>query len=158
MIHPISQHVWFGDKPSVAESVARGEGGAKAVINVAHSIRKPYWGDLGSLPWDVWYLRLALPDAHAADRQYLEALEMFVICCATAGKTPILCHCRVGGHRGPTAGIFAAWVLGHRKRVALYAAIEQVLRFRPGYNKPHTRRVYRDSVLAYCLENSEGYQ
>jgi len=58
MIVKLTDNVWYGDKPSVVESL----GEVQSVLNVAHSIRRPYWKDLGKLDWRVWYHRLALPD------------------------------------------------------------------------------------------------
>ena len=98
-----TDRVWFGDMPSVQECGAQ----VKSVINVAHNIKRSYWGNVGRLPWDVWYFRLASPDRESLSEEYIQALEWVIRSIDKANKFPLLCHCRMGGHRGPTTALFA---------------------------------------------------
>ncbi len=103
MIVKVTPKIWYGDKPSVMESLDD----VASIINVAHAIRRPYWKDLGKLSWDVWYFRMASPDRHTLDADYLGGLQSLVKTIIAANKFPLLCHCRAGGHRGPTAAFYA---------------------------------------------------
>lgn len=150
MINKLSELVWYGDKPSVGESL----GQVKSVINVAHRIRKPYWADLGKLDWTVWYFRLALPDANEATDDYLISLSYVVNAISTGQKLPVLCHCRMGGHRGPTAALFVHWHLQGRTKIAFDEGYERLVQFRSKYAVDSDRRIYRRSVLRYCVEHS----
>lgn len=150
MIVQVSSNVFYGDKPSVVEGLDK----FKAVLNVAHSIRRPYWEDLGKLPWEVWYLRLALPDREPADLGYILAMENFLDSLETSDKFPLLCHCRAGGHRGPTAAFFAAWYLDGKHRCEFWE--DKMRDLIPGWDKHPERRVYRQSIITYCRAISEG--
>ena len=150
MIWELSDAVWFGDKPSVGE----GRNRVKSVINVSHSIRRPYWQDVSRLHWEVWYFRLALPDREVPDSNYLFAFEQVVKAIDRAGKYPLLCHCRMGGHRGPTAALFAFWAITGRKGGWFESAYRKVVELRPSYGRERDRAVYRNVILQYCRENS----
>ena len=146
MIVRFTNDVWFGDKPSVCEC----SGQIESVINVAHNIRRPYWDNVRKLPWGVWYFRLASPDGKHLPFGYISVLEYVIKGIGEARKFPLLCHCKMGGHRGPTAALFAAWVLDGKRR--LHYWIDEMKNHEPGFEeKPH-RRVYRQDILAYCLE------
>lgn len=147
MIVQVTPKIWYGDKPSVSESLGK----VKSIINVAHAIRKPYWKDLGKLDWEVWYFRLACPDRRSADAYYIEALENILISINRANKFPLLCHCRAGGHRGPTAAFFAAYFLDGSHRLQYWLDIMDKLR--PGFSSFHKHRIYRQSILDYCSED-----
>lgn len=150
MYKKLTPDVWFGDKPSVQET----NGKVKAIINVAHRIKRPYWKDLGKLPWDVWYFRLAKPDAHEADDRYLYALAAVADQLVCTGKLPILVHCLMGGHRGPTAALFMAWHIGGRQGFeALYDAAKALV--------PHLRKcrgVYHKSIVKFCRGYENQYE
>ena len=150
MIWRMSEQVWFGDKPSVVEDSTT----VRSIINVAHSIRKPYWENVGSLSWDIWYFKMACPDRVCPDELYLKAFVQIVEAVKIGGRFPLLCHCRVGGHRGPTAAVFAYWVLSGRKRDMLKVAIDMADRLRSGFSRPSNKRVYRNAVLDFCDRNS----
>lgn len=150
MIVKIDRRIWYGDKPSVVESLGR----VGSIINVAHVLRRPYWRDLKKLDWTVWYFRLALPDRVEADDAYCRAFENIISSIEQADKFPILCHCRVGGHRGPTAAFFAYWCLNGKTQAAFQAGLVAMEQKLPGFSKPHSRRIYRQTVLAYCKRNS----
>lgn len=144
MIVKLNQSIWYGDKPSVTESL----GEVQSVINVAHSIRRPYWQELKHLDWRVWYYRLALPDREEATLDYIHALERALDSIQEAGKFPLLCHCRAGGHRGPTAAFFACWHLGGRVGLDQWLALMD--KAHRGFSTPNPRRVYRRTILDYC--------
>ncbi len=151
MIWKLSDRVWFGDKPSPVEAIPLG---VKAIVCVAHSLRRPYWEDLGRLPWNVWYFRMAMPDLQAPDEGYIEALEEVISRCGNAGKLPILCHCRAGGHRGPTAAVFAEWVLSGRVKQVLFDALRRAGELRPSYAKDNENRVYKSRMVRWCRQHS----
>lgn len=142
MIVKLTENIWWGDKPSVTESL----GQVQSIINVAHAIRRPYWQDLGKLDWRVWYFRLASPDREPLDDDYVQALQNIVLAISLAGKYPLLCHCRAGGHRGPTAAFFAASITatGTAEHTRL---IERMRELKPDFFKRHKHRVYRSSIL-----------
>lgn len=144
MIVKFTPKIWYGDKPSVVESL----GEVKSIINVAHSIRRPYWKDLGKLDWDVWYFRLAGPDREPLDYEYLHTMRTVVLAIGFAEKFPLLCHCRAGGHRGPTAAFFAAFFLDGAKRFDYW--LNRMDELKSTFSEPHRHRVYRRDVLKYC--------
>jgi len=144
MIVKVTPDIWYGDKPSVVESL----GEVKSIINVAHAIRKPYWKDLGKLNWETWYFRLACPDRIAVDANYMKAMENVLDAIKGANKFPLLCHCRAGGHRGPTAAFFAAYFLDGSKRLQYWLDLMDELR--PGFTSFHKHRIYRQTVIEYC--------
>ncbi len=144
MYKKLTDDIWFGDKASVEETL----GEVKSIINVAHSLRRPYWKDLQHLHWDVWYYRLALPDRVAADTNYMHAFQNILRGIKQANKFPLLCHCRAGGHRGPTAALFAAWYINGRRDLGGW--IEKIKVFNPKFDAFPNRRVYRQSILRYC--------
>lgn len=145
MIVKITPDIWFGNKPSVVESL----GEVKSIINVAHRIRRPYWDDLKKLDWRVWYFRLASPDREVLDPEYMIAMENILVSIKNANKFPLLCHCLMGGHRGPTAAFFAAFFLDGCNRLDYWLSVMEEKR--PGFNKPHRHRVYRKCVVDYCV-------
>lgn len=147
MIVKLTDKIWWGDKPSVQESL----GEVQSVLNVAHKIRRPYWGDLKNLDWEVWYFRLACPDRVEPDQNYLRALFSVLTAIGDAGKFPLLCHCRAGGHRGPTAAIFAAWFLDSDKRSAEYW-LKLAESRREGVSKISRHRVYRRVLFEHMSQ------
>jgi len=147
MIVELTPDIWYGDKPSVMESVGR-DRPARSIINVAHSIRRPYWKDLGKLDWETWYFRLSCPDRVAVTDSYMRSMERVLDSIQDADKFPILCHCRAGGHRGPTAAFFAAFYLDGAKRFDYW--IEKMVKLKPEFNTYHRYRIYRQTVLDWC--------
>lgn len=152
MIWQLSESIWFGDKPSVVEAANR----VQSVICVAHSLRRPYWQNLGHLPGHVWYFRLGLADRDECSIEYVQVLMAVLGGIQAAGKYPLLCHCRAGGHRGPSAAIFAYWCFSGRTRDALNWAIAKVRSLRPGFMGRSDRRQYRDSLLSWARQLSMG--
>jgi len=146
MIVKFTDRIWFGDKPSIEE----GRNEIKSVINVAHNLKQPYWNNVGKLPWDVWYFRLASPDRAELPYNYITALAGVVNGIAAGAKFPLLCHCRMGGHRGPTAALFASWVLDSSRSVEHW--IEKMQKYEPGFLEKPERRVYRSQILKYCRD------
>lgn len=146
----LTPEVWFGDKPSVAET----NGEVKAIINVAHSIKHPYWRDVGRLPWDVWYFRIAKPDGKEADLGYLRLLSSVVDEIKATDMLPVLVHCRAGGHRGPCGALFVAWHLAGRQGFdALYDTVLGLVPSLRGFN-----RAYHKSIVRYCRECEDQYE
>lgn len=151
MIRKVSRDIWFGDKPSVQEAL----GEVQAIINVAHSLRRPYWGDLGKLHWNVYYIRMAIPDRVPVTDEYCNMLACAIDGIQANGKFPLLCHCRVGHHRGPTAAFFAYWHLHGRTGTAFREGVEIMRSYGlHDFNEDHPRRIYRSSMLDYCRRHT----
>jgi len=148
MIVRYSFQIWFGDKPSVVESL----GEVKSIINVAHKIRRPYHQDLHKLKGDAWYFWMGCPDGKDPGTEYFEALGHIVDAIRADDRFPVLCHCRTGNHRGPSAALFTQWHL--QGRTGLAALIEGMKIHLPDFEKHKERRVYRQTLLRYCEENS----
>ncbi len=144
MLVKLTPDIWFGDKRSVAES----RGKIRSIINVAHVIRQPYWSNLESLDWKIWYFKLACPDRVAVNYEYMHAMEGILRFIDEAQKFPLLCHCQLGKHRGPTAAFFAAYTLDGSCRLEYWLA--EMDRLVPKFSKFDERKVYRKAVLDYC--------
>jgi hypothetical protein len=107
MIHKLSEKILFGDFHSVYESRKF----IQSIINVgAHDYRQAHYRGLAKLNQDIWYFRLIYPgrEDHPPDT-YLKQLHRTIEQLLEVGKTPILCHCRHGLHRGPAAALLAFW-------------------------------------------------
>ena len=154
MFHKLTSEVWFGDKPSVTETLGR----VRSVINVAHSIRQPYWTDLIRLPYDVFYFRLAKKDREHFDDTHFAALTKVLDAILIAGKIPLLCHCRLGGHRGPSTALFAAWHFAGRHQTDLDFLHSRMVGLVPGLinglKAKGGRCLYYKLSMAYCNANS----
>jgi protein-tyrosine phosphatase len=116
MYFKLTDSVWWGNWEAPFETL----GMVNTIINVAHhfSIRRGrniYWQKLQSLPHTIFYYRIALRDRDDIDEPYANALASAADAAKQAGKLPILTHCQMGGHRGPSSAIFVAWHLGGRK-------------------------------------------
>ena len=148
MIIKFTEDIWFGDKPSIAE----GRDEIKSVVNVAHNLRQPYWNNVGKLPWDVWYFRLASPDREHLTKEYIDALGEIIYGIRNANKFPLLCHCRMGGHRGPTTAMYAAWCIGGGDEQGINYWIEVMQEYEPGFLEKPSRRVFRQDIIKYCRE------
>jgi hypothetical protein len=120
MIHQLSDQVYFGDGHSPYDAMDQGIQ-LGAVINVAHHLRRrfDYFARMKNLPHEILYFRIARKDAGFVDDPYAASLMKLVDVCTTLGKLPILAHCQLGGHRGPTTGIFVAWYLAGQTAAAL---------------------------------------
>lgn len=130
----LDENVWFGDWQSPFELKDK----VKTVINVAHHFsvrrgRNVYWQQLESLPWDIFYVRMAKKDHDFIDWDYFNTFNKIVESSVLFRKLPILCHCQMGAHRGPTAGICAAWTLNGRTNEALDRFIAKATELRPKY-------------------------
>jgi len=138
--------IWFGDAFGISDM----KDTAQSVINVAHHIRRKYsyWKNLGGLDWHTWYFRLASPDRNELDVNYIHALENILDSVDEANKYPLLCHCQMGGHRGPAAALFAAWHVNGRDN--LEAWVQRMQELRPGFDERLNRRVYLRCLLQYC--------
>jgi len=149
MLWKLDEKIWFGGKPTLVEQKNK----VGSVINAAHALKAPYWGDLKKLPWQVWYFRLALPDGCKADKNHINALETILDAIDKAGKYPLLCHCRLGGHRGPGTAVFAYWHLNGRNEEALKYAVDKAVSERPAFANNKTAE-YWNSLLNYMKEQS----
>ena len=93
-------------------------------------------------------MRLACPDRVVPDHNYLKALENILKSIKEANKFPLLCHCRAGGHRGPTAAFFAAYFLDKERRLEYW--LDVMDRLKPGFSSFHRHRIYRQTVIEHC--------
>ena len=150
MICKLNELIWFGDKASVKEGMDH----VGSVINAASTIRRPYWDWVGKLDWKVWYFHMGCPDRIPVDWTYVELLKAVVYLIRQGRKFPLLCHCKAGGHRGPTAAVFAYWCIHDQTEKALDEAIRLVEKHKPNYNRPSNLMVYRNSMLDYCRRYS----
>jgi len=152
MIEPLTDQIWFGDKPSVHERLNNIK--PKAILNVASTIKRPYWSEIGKRDWRVWYFNMGSPDREYVDDNYFNALGFVLDAVKTGDKFPLLCHCRMGGHRGPSAAVFAYWHYASRSVESLDRILHHMFVLRPRYAKPNPHRIYRDCLLDYCRRNS----
>lgn len=149
MFKQLTEQVYFGNWESPQELAGK----VKTVINVAHNFsnrrgRNRYWADLESMPWETFYVRLAKKDRQDCDQHYFITLSTVVILAQNNGKLPILCHCQMGGHRGPSSAIAAAFVLaGGRGLDELHA---RAIELCPGLARG--RNYYR-SLMELCRQN-----
>ena len=148
MIYKLTDKVWWGNWQAPVECV----GQVGTIINVAHSFsarrgRNLYWANLEKVRWDVLYFRLAKKDRQDIDAKYAAALAKAVDAAMLLDKLPILTHCQMGGHRGPTSAIFAAWHLSGRTHDALDRLHARALELFP---KLANGSNYYKSTLAYC--------
>ncbi len=153
MIHKLTDRVWWGNWQAPVECL----GQVGTIINVAHSFsrrrgRNAYWANLEQVRWDVMYFRLAKKDRMDIDEKYADALASVVDSVSLLGKFPILTHCQMGGHRGPTSAIFVAWHLAGRKQAALRNLHMEALRLFPRLANGSN---YYKSTLAYCESHSQ---
>lgn len=153
MIHKLTDQIYWGNWQSPAELPM-----AKAIINVAHSFssrrgRNVYWANLEQVNWQAMYFRLAKKDAQAADNTYMLALSDIVNIVDRSNAFPLLCHCQMGGHRGPTAAMFAAWQLGGCTPSALKRAFDGIRAVRDAFGTGRNKD-YHDSVYAWCKAHS----
>ena len=151
MLKKLTDQVWFGNWQAPQECL--GEVGT--IINVAHNFskrrgRSGYWADLRNIPHEVFYVRLALKDRQDVSHEYLTAFFRAVDSAVTLGKLPILTHCQMGGHRGPTSALLAAWHLAGRSKWSLENLHDDLVELSPGIVNG---RNYYQSSLAYMHKN-----
>ena len=143
----LDTNVWFGNWESPLELKDK----AKTIINVAHHfskrrLRNVYWQNLQELPWDIYYVRMAKKDWDTVDAIYFISLVKSIEIGIALNKLPILCHCQMGGHRGPTAGVCAAWILNGKTNEALDYFTNKATQLRPSYAKC-VETPYRKSMM-----------
>ncbi len=151
MIYKLTDQVWWGNWESPVEAGRQ----VKCIINVAHSFsrrrgRNAYWARLEQVPWTNIYFRLALKDRMDVTPQYMNALAAAVDSAVHLDSLPILTHCQMGGHRGPTSAIFVAWHLDGRTRADLDRHHSKALKLFPRLANGSN---YYKSTLAYCEAN-----
>jgi len=137
MFKKLTDDVYFGDCQSPFEFRE-----AKCIINVAHRLKPPYFEQLGTLPHTTLYVRHALKDRDNVTMPYLLTLKEIVECARAMGKLPILTHCRMGGHRGPTAALAAAFFLSNKPLSCLHSELLELV---PGLKRG---RNYYQSMLS----------
>lgn len=152
MIHKLTDQVWFGNWSAPFECI----GQVGSIINVAHNFserrgRHVYWQRLREIPHTTMYFRLARKDRENVDDKYLFQLECILDAVENAGKLPLLTHCQLGGHRGPTSAIMSAWYLGNLKRELLVELQERALTLVPGLARG---RNYYQSAMRLMMEQS----
>jgi len=150
----LDDNVWFGDWESPTELKDQ----VGTIINVAHSFsprhnRNAYWQKLEKLHYSIFYVRLAKKDHEAADKKYLHSFESVVNQAVLLDRLPILCHCQMGRHRGPTAGIAAAWILNGKTRDSLEHFIDKATHLRPKYART-INTPYRKTMTELMFEQS----
>lgn len=155
MIIKLTDQVWWGNWQAPAESA----GQVKCIINVAHSFgkrrgRNVYWANLEQVPWETIYFRFAKKDRQDVTPEYLEAIATAADTAERLGKLPILTHCQMGGHRGPTSAIFVAWHLGGRERGLLNHLHARALSLFPRLANGSN---YYQSTMAYCKQHARDY-
>lgn len=150
MFYKVSDNVYFGNWSAPFEFSQ-----ARTIVNVAHHFsprrgRNAYWGNLESVSWNAFYVRLALKDRHDVTDEYMNSLCGVFEMATELGKLPILTHCQMGGHRGPSSAICAEWVLNGRTPEALEAAHRKVLELHPGLARG---RNYYHSLMEWCRQH-----
>lgn len=148
MVHVLTDQVYFGDWQAPFECLSQ----VKTIINVAHDFslrrgRRIYWQKLQELNHEVLYVRLARKDRVDVDEKYYQCFKSIVLAAEAMGKMPILTHCQLGGHRGPSAAIMAAFILSGEKREVFESVHKWALEFVP---KLAPGNKYYQSTLRIC--------
>lgn len=154
MIYKLTDKVWWGNWEGPFECI----GQVQTIINVAHHFsprrgRSKYWAMLEKIPHEVFYVRLAKKDRQDIDREYFRAFRNVVFHARDMGKLPILTHCQMGGHRGPTSAIVAAWLLDGGTAEVLDRLHKRALELFP---KLANGSNYYHSSMQMCRENCEA--
>lgn len=149
MIIAISKDIYFGNWESPLELP-----GVRSIINVAHSFsarrgRNLYWANLERVPWTTLYFRFARKDGQAVDDTYMACLTSAVMSIAASNAFPLLTHCQMGGHRGPTAAMFAFWCLNGQSKDALQEGFNRIKSVRPGFGEGRNKD-YHESLYQWC--------
>ena len=152
MIHQLTPQVWFGNWEAPFECL----GQVCGIINVAHHFspkrgRAVYWQRLAELRHDVPYFRLSRKDRENVDEPYLMLLADAAGMAYRTKPLPILTHCQLGGHRGPSSALFLAWLQTDRSPQAFDALHARVLELVPGLARG---RNYYQSLVAWIRGNT----
>jgi len=152
MIYKLTEQVWWGNWESPVEAGRD----VRCIINVAHSFsrrrgRNAYWARQEQVPWETITFRFAKKDRMDVTPEYLAAIASAVDSAVLLGKLPILTHCQMGGHRGPTTALFVAWHLAGRTRSAFNELHAKALKLFP--RLANGSNFYK-STLAFCEVNS----
>lgn len=154
MFKHVNENVYFGNWTSPLEVPAN------CIINVAHCFserrgRNRYYANMEQVPWRTLQFRHAKKDGDEVTDEYMEVLCQMADMAVKLGKLPILCHCQMGGHRGPTSSIVVAWHLQGRK--GLEEIHSRVLELAPGLNKMRERgRAYYRTSMEWCRRKESG--
>lgn len=153
MLQKLTDQVWFGNWEAPFECI----GQVGTIINVAHHFnprrgRDAYWRMLEDLPWDVLYFRLAKKDRQDIDDAYAVQLACATLAALESKRLPILCHCQMGHHRGPTAALYVAWHLSEQSRTVFEQLHARLLELSPGLDM-RGRNYYR-STVEFIRKNS----
>jgi protein-tyrosine phosphatase len=141
----LDDNVLFGNWTAPIELI----GEYKTIINVGHKFarsKETYWDNLKKIPYEVFYVRLAEKDHRRIDIDYFRAFESTVLQAKAMGKLPILCHCQLGAHRGPTSAIAASWILGGKRKDHLEELIARTTELRSRYARTIDFE-YRQSMM-----------
>lgn len=152
MIHKLTPQVWFGNWEAPSECI----GQVGTIINVAHNFslrkgRRVYWDRLKDVKHEVFYARLAKKDREDWDENYYFALAHIVRAAQQLNKFPILTHCQLGGHRGPSSAIFTAWMLGPCTLSRFEQLHDETLRLCPRLARGSN---YYHSMLKMCRDRA----
>ena len=154
MLHQLNDDVYFGNWQAPVEAAQI----CRSIINVAHSFsarrgRNAYWAELEKVKWETFYTRLAKKDGQLIDEAYWQAFKQAVMSARYLDKLPLLTHCQMGGHRGPTAAVAASFILSGFKRSVLQDSLAKVLAISSGLRRGEGRpggHNYHRSMLAFC--------
>lgn len=150
MIYKLTQDIWFGDKPSIAEGV----NDVSSVLNVCDKIAQPYWRHVSQLGYHVWYFKMALPNEVVPDETYYEGLERLLSLIDDVDKYPLLIHSRKGDLRAPAVALFAYWQLHERTVKAKEEGLTKVTRLQPAFSGVTKRCKYRHNMIDYMIRSS----
>jgi len=128
LFQKLTEEVWYGNADAPFETI----GQVGCIINVAHNVPRNYCRRLTHIPYDTMYLRLAKKDADYVDSVYLMTLAQLAESARWMKRMPILTHCRMGKHRGPTSALAVAFFLSDKKRATFEALHAKLLTQRPG--------------------------
>ena len=147
MFVKLTDHVWYGNWQAPLECAQT----AGSIINVAHHFRPSrgrdaYWRNLAAIPHTVPLFRLARRDKDEFTADYANELIGAIEIIKQSNAFPLLTHCQMGGHRGPSAAVFAAWHLGGRGAEWLSYLVQSAF---PCYTE-ETKGNYRRTMIAYC--------
>ena len=124
MIYKLTDQVWFGDANSPREACDS----VKSIINVAHGIRRRFYYDINEIDRYAFYVRIPRADREVWDDSYFSLFESVADMIVAKHLVPVLCHCQLGGHRGPSAAIAMGWFLAGKTQQSLYTLNEEAWR------------------------------
>lgn len=147
MLIKLSDKVWYGNWEAPFECAKE----VGSVINVAHHFRASrgrdkYWDNLKHIPHTVPLFRLSLRDKDTFTDQYARSMMQILDVINQMGAFPLLAHCQMGGHRGPSAAVFAEWYWSGRNPGMIDALFSSVFpKFVHGQGGNYRRTMYE-----YC--------